>query len=244
MTRGALATALFVVAGCAPASPAFVGGSTTPAHRADVGLGGAARVATGELRNGGADATDASRYREAAEGSGVVPAAYARYGLPNGFDLGVLAAGTLFRLELRKERVLDEDTTRPSFVYGVAPFAGYVGPAEEGDGQGHRLGLELPIAYAVEFGGVYEAWVGARAAVERVHGDFFSDPGTGGSLEGATGLGVRGGAVLGVSLGFRRVHTLLELTGSYERWWVEHAGQDLDRGGFVLTPAFALRIRI
>ncbi len=242
--RRVFAIAFLVATGCAPASPAFVGGSTTPARRADVGFGGAARIATGDLRNGGADSMDASRYREAAEGSGVVPAAYARYGLPRGFDLGVLAAGTLLRVDVRREHVIEEGTTRPSFLYGLAPFAGYVGPDEAGDGQGYRLGLELPLAYAVEFGGVYEAWVGARAAVERVHGDFLRDAGTGGALESATGLGLRGGAVVGISLGFRRVHTLLELTGAYERWWVEHGGESLDRGGFVLTPAFALRIRI
>jgi hypothetical protein len=242
--RRTVAAALVVVAGCAPASPAFIGGSTTPAHRVDVGFGGAARVATGDLRNGGADATDGSRYRETAEGAGVVPAAYGRYGLRHGFDLGVMAAGTLFRLDVRREHVIDEGTTRPSFVYGLSPLAGYVGPDDAGDGQGHRLGLELPLAFAVEFGGVYEAWVGARAAVERVRGAFFRDGGAGGSREDATGVGLRGGGVVGISLGFRRVHTLLELTAAYERWWVDHGGQSLDRGGLVLTPAFALRIRI
>ncbi len=239
--RRALPIALVVLAGCAPAHPAFVGGSTTPAHRTDVGLGGAVRIATGDLRNDGVESTNASRYREAAEATGVVPAAYARYGLPHHLDLGLLAAGTLFRLELRREHVIEEGTTRPTFLYGLAPYAAYVGSKDD-DGQGHRLGLELPLAYAVELGGVYEIWAGARVAVERIHGEFFRSD-AGGQV-GATGFGFRGGAVLGMALGFRRVHTLLELTAAYERYWVEHGGVSLDRGGFVLTPAFALRIRI
>jgi hypothetical protein len=232
---------LFLIAGCAPAQPAFVGGSTTPSRRADVGFGGAVRIATGDLRNGGVETTNASSYREAAEATGVVPAAYGRYGLPHHLDLGLMAAGTLFRLELRREHVIAEGTTRPTFLYGLAPYAGYVGSRDD-QGQGNRLGLELPLAYAVELGGVYEVWAGARFAVERIHGEFFRTDA--GAQVGATGFGLRGGAVLGMALGFRRVHTLIELTASYERYWVEHGGQSLDRGGFVLTPAFALRVRI
>ncbi|MBC7173053.1 MAG: hypothetical protein H5U40_11520 [Polyangiaceae bacterium] len=241
MMRRALAVAFVLAAGCAPAHPAFVGGSTTPARRADLGLGGAARIATGDLRNADFDAADASRYRESAEGSGVVPAAFGRYGLERGFEVGLLAAGTLLRLDFRREHVIDHGSTRPAFIYGLAPYAGYVKGSEGGDGQGHRLGLELPLAYAVEFGGIYEFWVGGRGAIERVHGEFLH---VAGAREDATGIGVRGGAVLGLGLGFRRVHALVELTGGYERWWVEHGDESLDRGGFVLTPAFALRFRI
>jgi hypothetical protein len=239
--RRSLPLCLLVFASCAPAQPAFIGGSTTPSNRADVGLGGAVRIATGELRNGGVETTNASSYREAAEATGIVPAAYARYGLPHHLDLGLMAAGTLFRLELRREHVIEEGTTRPTFIYGLAPYAAYIG-GRDGEGQGHRLGLEVPLAYAVELGGVYEVWGGARLAIERIHGDFFRTDA--GAEVGANGLSLRAGAVLGMALGFRRVHTLIELTASYERFFIEHGGESLDRGGFVLTPSFALRVRI
>src|SRR5690606_15493455 len=97
----------------------------------DVALGAAARVGVGALRNDALVAEDGSRYREHAEGTGIAPAAFGRYGLPHGLDLGLLASGSLFRAELRREYVLVEDTTRPVLLYGIAPYAGYVPGGDE-----------------------------------------------------------------------------------------------------------------
>jgi hypothetical protein len=50
--------------------------------------------------------------------------------------------------------------------------------------------------------------------------------------------------VIGMALGVRRIHALLELTAAYEYWFIDHAGGSLNRGGFVLIPGFGLRLRL
>ncbi|MGB5548146.1 MAG: hypothetical protein WBM74_16330, partial [Polyangiales bacterium] len=46
-----LLASLVALTGCATAVPAMSGGSTTPKNRTDLGLGGAARVPLGDLRD-------------------------------------------------------------------------------------------------------------------------------------------------------------------------------------------------
>lgn len=233
-------TAAFTLGGCAAALPALVGGSTTPTRRGDLLLGGAARVPFGELREPGLVPTGGSRPGRDARASGVVPVVAARYGLAHHLDLGIGASGTTVRAELRREHVLLEDSTRPSFVYGVAPYVGLVEGRGPDGGRATRFGLDLPVTYAVELGGLYEVWLGVRAGAEGVRGQLGAD----GVREDVRAQKVYGGALFGVGLGFRRLHVLLELTAAYELWWGSHGATPLDRGGFVLTPAFALRFRI
>src|SRR5699024_5914720 len=95
------------------------------------------------------EAMNASEYREAAEATGIVPVAYGRYGLPHGIDLGVMASGTLFRLTLRREHVFEEGTTRPAFIYGISPYAGYIA-SQSSAARGHRTGVELPLVFAID----------------------------------------------------------------------------------------------
>jgi len=233
----ACALLLLGVSGCASALPTFTGGSTTPERRGDVGVGGAARVPTGDLKR--VDDPLGSGFVGEADAGGVAPVAYGRYGLPNHLDLGLMVAGTVVRLDLRWESVVVEDSTRPAWIVGVAPYGGWIVGDETGEGGG-RVGIEVPVAYGIDFGGIYDVWVGVRAGAERAFGDFDQA----GVITGAHATGVRGGAMIGMALGFRRLHALLELTAAYERWWGAQGSVSLDRGGFVLIPAFALRLRI
>jgi hypothetical protein len=98
----------------------------------------------------------------------------------------------------------------------------------------------VPFIYGVEIGGVYEIWIGARGSGEYVFGDFQVD----GSEQKASGAGLRAGPVIGMALGVRRIHALIELTAAYEYWFIDHAGASLDRGGFVLIPGFGIRLRL
>ncbi|MCB9631702.1 MAG: hypothetical protein H6721_06125 [Sandaracinus sp.] len=229
--------ALLLLAACAPATPAWTMGSTTPQSRADTSLGGAMRIPTGDLRELG---PDPSAYRERAEAAGLTPVAAFRYGVARGLDVGVMLAGTTLRFDLRKELGAFEDTTRPTWIVGVAPYVGWI-PEHDDLGQGYRVGLEGTFARAVELGGLYEAWAGVRVGTETAGGRFARE-----GLERADAqvFGVRAGGLLGVSAGFRRVHAFLELTAAYEHWWGEHGETDLDHGGLVLIPSFGLRLRI
>nr|MCU0674624.1 hypothetical protein [Myxococcota bacterium] len=102
-------------------------------------------------------------------------------------------------------------------------------------------GLEGRVARAVELGGLYEAWAGLRLGTEAVAGEFARE---GLSRADARAFALRGGALLGVSAGFRRAHAFLELSVVYEHWWGEHGEVELNHGGVVLTPSFGLRVRI
>lgn len=222
--------------GCASALPTFAGGSTTPRFRTDVGFGGAARVPFGDLNEN----VLGDAYRERVEAGGVVPAVYVRRGLTEKFDLGIMVAGTDARLEFRGEKVMsDEPTTRTSFIYGIAPYGGWI-PEDENSGSGGRVGLDLPLVYGIDFSGVYELWIGPRITNEYLFGDFT----LAGQPQSASAYSIRAGGVFGMALGLRRIHALLELTAAWEHWFGEHGSTDINRGGVVLIPAFAIRIRI
>lgn len=231
---------LAAITGCATAVPAMVGGSTTPHHRTDIGLGGAARVPLGDLKVWNPAQTG---NQPAVVAGGVVPVAYARYGLTKTWDLGLMVAGTMVRIDARHETLLKDGSTRTSLVVGMAPYGGWVGNGNsrtEG-GQGGRVGLEVPFTFGVDIGSVYEFWVGARASGESVIGDFAASD----ALGNESGWGVRIGPVVGMALGVRRFHALVELTAAYEHWfYLDDAGRRLSRGGVALIPAFALRLRL
>ena len=229
---------LAALGGCATAVPAMMGASTTPRKRTDVGLGGAARVPLGDLKDPAVLDPGESQYRYAADAGGVVPMAYGRYGFAENWDLGLMVSGSTVRLDVRYERVLAEGTTRKALVVGMAPYGGWI-PDRDESGRGGRVGFEVPFVFGVEIGGIYELWLGARGSGEYVFGDFQ----IAGSEERASGAGIRAGPVVGMALGVRRIHALVELTAAYEYWFIDHAGASLNRGGFVLIPGFGIRLR-
>lgn len=237
--RLVLAASCFVVlGGCATALPTFQGGSVTPRYRGDIAAGGAARLPFGDLRPSEDDAAQAA-FREA-DGGGVVPVAYARLGAADEMDIGLMAAGTTVRLDVRKERVLEEDTTRRAFVYAIAPYVGFLPDRGEINGHATRFGVDVPLTYGLDIGGIYEAWVGPRLQLEGLVGAF--DDGGGNDQDTALFI-LRTGGVAGIAAGFRRVHALFELSFAWEHQWGE-SGTRVSRGGLVLTPAFGLRIRL
>jgi hypothetical protein len=165
--------------------------------------------------------------------------AYGRYGLARNWDLGLMVSGATVQAVARYERVLQEGTSRSSLILGLAPFGGWI-PDRDQSGSGGRVGFELPFVYGVDIGGIYEVWLGARASGQYVFGDFQVS----GSAQKASGAGVQIGPVIGMALGVRRFHVLIELTTAYEYWFIDHAGVSLNRGGFALIPGFGFRLRL
>lgn len=215
------------------------GGSTTPRNRGDLGLGGAARVPLGDLKDPEVPDPGQSQYQYATDAGGVVPMAYGRYGLAHDWDLSLMVSGATVQAVARHETVLKEGTSRSALIVGLAPFGGWI-PDRDGSGSGGRVGFEVPFVYGVDIGGIYEVWLGARASGQYVFGDFQVS----GSEQRASGAGVQVGPVIGMALGVRRVHALIELTAAYEHWFIDHAGESLNRGGFVLIPGFGIRLRL
>lgn len=234
MARSSLLLAILGV-GCAAANPTWEGGSTTPQHRTDLAAGAAVRVPVGAMRDPG---PDESAYRQVAESGGIVPVAMGRYGL-EGFDVGLLVAGPVVRLDLRKEIVLANGSTRKALVFAVAPFAGAI-PDDDDRGSGARFGGEVRAAYGADVGGIYDAWIGVRLGVEHARGDLLLR----GDYVQASGTALRAGAVVGMAAGFRRLHAFVEVTAWAEGWLASHGDLDLNRFGLVLTPSFGFRVRI
>lgn len=222
---------MVAMAGCAPAAPMMLGGSTTPRDRVDVGLGGAVRVPVGDLAPQAI--AGENELLAFAEPGGVVPLGFARWGFVENWQAGLTITGATARVE-----VLGEMPISPfaRVIAGVAPYGGYaVSKAGEQVSDGYRLGALAPLAIALSAGGILEAWLGARVGAEHAEGTIVTRPGHLSAF--------RAGAFVGLGVGFRRVHALLELAADYEYWRGALAGQPVERQGLALTPSFALRIR-
>ncbi|GAB4213141.1 MAG: hypothetical protein OHK0013_36720 [Sandaracinaceae bacterium] len=220
-----------VVQGCAPALPSFAGSRTTPDGRVDVALGMAARIPTGDL------ARDDGLMALAGPG-GIAPAGAVRVGLSRELDLGIVVSGAAGRAELRYGGRFGQLRAH----LGVAGFGGYATTRVDvmgAQGAGWRAGAFVPLTLAFDVAGILEAWLGARFALERVEGAL----GPSDSHADTRAWGIRAGGVVGLALGFRRVHLLAELAVDGEWWSGRTADVALERAGVALTPAFAVRAR-
>jgi hypothetical protein len=197
----------------------------------DLAAGMAARLPTGDL------ARDDGTLELAGPG-GIAPAGAARVGLDRDVDLGLVVSGASGRAELRWGTRVGQLRAH----VGLAGFGGYATTtldAMGAQGSGWRAGAFVPLTLAFDVAGILEAWLGARFAFERVEGVL-------GSLDAnarSAAWGVRGGGVVGLALGFRRVHVLAELAVDGEWWSGETGTISFERSGVALTPAFALRVR-
>ena len=206
--------------GCAPAFPSFAGGRTVPQGRSDVAVGAAVRVPVGDL-------VDVPELANAAPG-GAAPAAFVRHGVSRDVEIGAEVVGSSARLLVRGQ--VQSGLFR--FVGGLAPHAGL---ADE-DGGLIRLGGTLPLTLSIDVFSLYEVWIGLRARVDHVVGD------RAGAAVSITGFAA--GGVLGVGVGFRRLLIMLELGVDHELWTGDIGGISIERSGLVLTPAFAIRVRL
>jgi hypothetical protein len=237
LRRAALAAIVGSLGACAPASPLLSGASTTPTDRVDLGVGAAARVPLGELT--GAASTDSESALLVADApGGVVPVAVARVGPNESWDAGIVVAGLWSRIDLRAALPLDPaSSVSPEIVFGIGPSVGLV----RGDGaEGTRLGVELPVLLTIDASSVLELWVGPRVSVEHVFGRV---PVASTNMD-ASALVVRAGGIVGLAVGFRHLHALVELTASWERWDAEVGAEEVGRSGVALGPAFAIRYRL
>jgi len=209
----------------------------------DVAVGGAARVPLGSLASperlgddtpgGGVDLLGFTRR------GGVSPLASVSLPLGDRTDLGFQAAGSALALSIRHAFPLGEQTR---LVGGLAPFGGVVlldDPAGDRSAVGPRVGAHMPWVVALDVGGIYEAWAGARAGIEHARCRLDRD----GAELTMSGTLLRTGALVGLGVGFRRLHALLELAADHEWWWMGGDIEPSSRSGLSLTPAFALRLR-
>ena len=220
-----------VVSGCAPAWPMLVGGRTVPSGRSDIAAGASYRIPVGDMV---ATTDPAPTQRLIAFGApgGAVPLVALRHGLGPRLDFGLAASGSTVTAEVRGR----EPVSSFSLVYGIQALGGLAA----GDGLAGRVGGTVPVALAIDVFSVVQAWFGLRVGIEHVRGDLDGPAGSG-PLE-LTGL--RTGGALGIAVGFRRFFVFIELAADHEAWWGTVTGTSIERNGLVLTPAFALAVRL
>ncbi|HJL19579.1 MAG TPA: hypothetical protein RMH99_28205 [Sandaracinaceae bacterium LLY-WYZ-13_1] len=212
--------------------PSFVGGGTVPHDRTDLAVGAAVRVPVGGLVPEGAEDVDAALGFGAP--GGVAPVALVRHGVTDDVDLGVTAAGSSLHAPVRAQLALGGSSLR--LVAGLAPHVGVV----HDEGAAARFGATLPIGFAFDALSILSAWLAARVGVEHVTGELGADD----AARSVALTGVRTGGVVGLAVGFRRLHVLVELGVDHERWLGDLADNAIDTDGIVLTPAFAVRLRL
>lgn len=219
--------------GCAPAMPTFMGGRTVPEGRSDLALGAAMRVPVGEMVATPESGADADGLLGFGAPGGVAPVAFARHGLNEEMDLGVEAAGSNLRVSFRGQVPLG---TGLRLVGGIVPHVGWL----EEDGSALQVGGTLPIGIAVDALSLLEAWLAARVGVDHITGERREDT----AAQSARLTGLRVGGVVGLAVGFRRLHVLAELGVDHELWDGNLGDTPVERSGVVLTPAFAVRLRL
>jgi hypothetical protein len=218
-----------VVSACAPSAPLLSGGRTTPHGRSDLAAGAAFRVPVGDLV-----AQPAAEDRESALAygapGGAAPLGSVRHGVTRDVEIGADIVGTTLRGSVRGQLELGSSAL---LVLGAMPLVGLAGQDED---YAVRAGGLVPIVVSVDLSSLYEAWIGVRVGLEHVTGSL------GGRAIELSGL--RTGGVIGLGVGFRRLHVLLELAIDHEYWWGAIGGSSVERNGVALTPAFAVRLRL
>lgn len=218
--RAAVGACALALIACAPTFPSFAGGRTTPRGRTDLALGAAVRVPVGDLADEPALVP--------VESGGVAPGASVRHGLTRDIDLGLEVSGTALRGHLR----LQLGSGMVHLVTGLAP---HVGLGHQ-DGELIRLGGTIPIVLAVDVLSIYEIWIGLQLGLEHLTGQAGTDS--------ISMTALRTGGVVGLAVGFRRVHVLVELAIDHELWTGSITDTQIERNGLVLTPALAVRLRL
>lgn len=207
-----------MLAACATTSPTFSGGSTTPEARLDFALGSASSFAFGRTRKKNPGQRT------------LTPLAFARYGLSKTTDASIMMSYAGASFEIRREFIVQNGVDRRAFTLGAKPRFQMLGDSDD-----LLVGIDFPLAFNVEVGGLYELWVGGKFSAGYLNNaDVFFI----GSNANAETIGA--GAFLGLALGFRRVHAMIEINADYQYWMLDGENKHV----LVLTPAFALRFRI
>ncbi len=205
--------------------------------------GAAARVPLGNLRSPeravDGTAEQAIDLRGFTRRGGLAPLAWVSLPLAERTDLGVRAVGGALALALRHAFLLGENTR---LIGGLTPYGGAVFLDDGQDNRsavGPRLGVDTVWVLALDVNGIIEASAGARAGVEHARCRFEADP----FEVTLRGTLLRLGPLVGLGVGFRRLHVLMELGADREWWWMGGSIEPEERAGFSLTPALALRLR-
>lgn len=188
-----------------------------------------------------------ARYRKgavtyAAVGPGVAPYVGARVGLAKSNEAGISWTGRSVRIDGRHAFVWD--TLALSVGGGLHAARGRVGEdaSQPISGLGTEgataSGIDVPILLGYRSGsGILSLWGGVRGGYERLGGTLCRNTGAECVREDLRGSHVAVGGLVGLALGFRRIHVLLEVDGAYEHVDATWGGLGAKMNGFSVAPA-------
>lgn len=263
----AAAWAAACAVGCGGAAPLMHPAQTLAKGDLRVASGVAAQVTTGaaarELRAArarsstdpgvpGAPGSDPSYARgalvAAAIAPGISPFLAARVGLGSSFEAGLAYTGRSARLDVRRSFELSRSW---AFSAGLGASTALYGRQQESPlvgldlGRLRGYGADVPILVGWESdAGLYRAWLGARAGLERdTISTLTSEP-----KDVTLGLPpirleatrAHAGGVVGLAAGFRHVHVAVELEAGYQSVRGTFNDTRVSLRGVTLAPATAL----
>jgi hypothetical protein len=237
-----LASTLAGAAGCGGGSPLLHGANVLAPGDTTFGAGASAQVAA---IDGAPSEARASRVLEdLGFGAGVAPWAGARIGIEGGNEAGLAYTGRSIRLDFRHAFQLGD---RWALSLGAGGSA--IIPRFQGEGLGDQAsaygpGVDVPVLFGRELGpGLYSFWFGPRAGYDHLSGSFSSlllQPSLPEESLDLEGNHFWAGGLVGVKVGFRRVHVALEVNGAWHHGQGELGDENASFDQVSVTPAGAL----
>jgi hypothetical protein len=181
---------------------------------------------------------------------GLAPFIGARVGLGASFEGGLTYTGRGARADVRRSFDLSRHWALSVGAGGSAALQGRhegVALPDVDLTDLHGWGADMPvlIGYASD-GDLYTVWLGPRAGWEQVdvtivrNGNASSGGAPSGPAVMLSATRFWGGALVGLAVGFRRVHVSMELDASYASVTGDYAGVRSQLEGVVLAPATAV----
>lgn len=234
-----------LLVGCGGGAPLFHSVQAVPKNTVTFGAGFSGAVLP-LVSTGEGAATDRSRLEEGAVSPGLAPWVGARLGVGEGVDVGLAYTGRLARFDAR--RVFSPST---SIDVSMGLGASGIFPRRI-----ERLGLavggvggDVPLLVGWRSAGdVYSVWLGARGGAEMLRGR--ADPTTNGGTaalvatsDEVSGWHAHAGGLLGLRVGFRHLHALLEIDAAMHWAEADLGTRRVSLGVFAIAPGGALVAR-
>lgn len=225
--RGAIAALSIAGALGAVSSLTGCGGGVPLLHGAHVlrpgdtafGAGATARVAVLDPVEPAAPA--ARILEDLGFGAGVAPVVTGRVGIEGENEAGLTYAGRTLRLDGRHAFDLGNDWAMSLGVGGSALLPRRDAQGRDDAATAYGPGVDVPLLFGTHAGGgIYTIWLGPRLGYEHLRGtvdaELLDDPGAGGreSLD-LEGNHFWAGGLVGIRVGFRRVHVALEVDAAW-----------------------------
>lgn len=239
-----IAATLFAstLAGCGGGSPLMHGATVLPPGDTTFGAGASAQVAA--IDGASPDARASRVLEDLGFGAGVAPWAGARIGIEGSNEAGLAYTGRSIRLDFRHAFPLGDRWALSLGAGGSAIVPRFQGDGLSDEASAYGPGVDVPVLLGRELGpGLYSFWLGPRAGYDHLSGSVSSrllEPARPDESLDLEGHHFWAGGVVGVKVGFRRVHVAIEVDGAWHHGQGQLGAENASFDQVSVTPAGAL----